>query len=124
MLEILIMGGDNSHHLTVVELLQYGLGYGASHLGFSAASHLIDQDKRFSTTTRQEEFHVLQVTAVGTQIVFDTLLVTDVDKDVSEKPHVRVISHGGQQSALHHILHHTHGLEAHRLAAGIRTRYD
>ena len=97
---------------------------GSTYLGFGTASHLIDKDKRFIATLRQEQFHVLQVAAIGTQVVLDALLVTDVDKDISKDAHVGIVTQRGQQAALHHKLHNAHRLETHRLTAGIRSRND
>ncbi len=56
---------------------------------------------------------------VGAQVVFDALLVADVDEDAAEDAGARVFADGDGQSALHHVLDEAHGLQAHRLASGV-----
>ena len=124
MFQVLVVGRHHAHHLMLVQLLEDGLGDGPANLRFGATAHLVDEDERLLAATREEKFHVLQVAAVGTQVVLDALLVTDVDKDVIEQPHVGIVAQSGQQATLHHVLHHAHGLETHRLAAGIWARDD
>ena len=123
-LQVLVVGRHDSHHLMLIELLEDGLGNGSADLWFGTAAHLIDEDQCLLAALGQEQFHVLQVAAIGTQVVLDALLVTDVDKDVTEQSHVGIVAQCGQQSALHHVLHDSYGLETYRFAAGIGSRND
>ena len=124
MLEVLIMGSHHAHHFVLIELFEYRLSDSTANLRLGAATHLIDEDERLLASLGQEQFHILQVAAVGAQVVLDALLVTDVDENIAEQSHVGIVTQRGQQAALHHVLHHTHRLEAHRLAAGIGPRND
>ena len=91
MLQILVVGGYHTHYLMLIELLENRLGNGTAYLGLGSATHFIDQDEGLLAALRQEQLHVLQVAAIGTQVILDTLLVADVDKDVAEDTHVGII---------------------------------
>ena len=69
----------------------------------------------------QHELHVLEVARIGRKVVFDALFVADIDKDVVEDSNLGVVLHGHGQAVLQHVLHKAERLEAHRLAACIRT---
>ena len=88
MLQILVMGCDHTHHPVLVELLQDGLGNGSANLRLGAAAHLVDKDESLLTSLREEQLHVLQVAAIGTQVVLDALLVADVNENVMVQAHV------------------------------------
>ena len=118
-LEVLVVGCHHAHHLMVVELFEYGLGYCTANLRLGATAHLIDENKSFFATFSEEQLHVLQMAAIGTQVVLYALLVTDIDENVMEQADVGIVTQGGQQTALHHILHNADSLETHRLATGI-----
>ena len=94
---------------------------GSAYLRLGAAAKFINQDERLFTTVSEEGFHILQMGAIGAQVVFYGLLVADIHHHTFEDAHVRIIVNGGEHAALHHILHHTHSFQAHRLATGIRT---
>ena len=82
------MGCNHTHHPVLVELLQDGLGNGSANLRLGTAAHLVDKDESFLTSLREEQLHVLQVAAIGTQVVLDALLVADVNENVMVQAHV------------------------------------
>ena len=87
-LQILVVGGHHAHHLMPVELLKNRLGNGTANLGLGTATHLVDEYQGLPATFRQEQFHVLQVAAIGTQVILNALLIADVNEDVVKQPHV------------------------------------
>ncbi len=68
--------------------------------------------------------HVQEVGRVGTQVVLQTLFVTDVYHDVLEDTRLGTLAHRDAQSALQHILKQSYGLQTYRLTSGVRTRDD
>ena len=123
MLQILVVGGDYTHHALVVQLLENGLCYGSANLRLGAAAKLINQHKCAVVAAAEKRLHVLQMRTVGAQVVFYRLLVANVDEYVAEYAHVRVAVKRRQNAALHHVLHHAHRFQAHALATGVGARY-
>ena len=124
MLQILVVGGNHTHHSLLVQLFENGLRYRRTDLRFRAATKFIDKNQCFLATTAQKRLHILQVRTVCTQIVLNRLLVAYVHKHALEHAHMRVFVKRGQHATLHHILHHTHRFQAHRLTASVRSRND
>ena len=56
----------------------------------------------------------------GRQALLDALLVADVGEHLLEDRHPRAGVGGDMQAALRHQRQQAHGLERHRLAAGVR----
>ena len=64
---------------------QYGFGDGASYLGFLVPPpEFINQDEAPFIATFHHDFHVCKVGGIGTQIIFNGLLVTDVNEYAAE----------------------------------------
>ena len=58
---------------------------------------------------------------VCTEIIFNTLLISYIDKYFSENATFRTFSYRNCEPALNHVLKKSHGLEADRLTSGIGT---
>ena len=84
MFQILIVCGDDTERLFLVEAFQYGFGDGASYLGLRSTTEFINQDEAPFIAAFHHDFHVHKVGGVGTQIIFNGLLVTDVDEYTAE----------------------------------------
>ncbi len=65
MLEILVMCGDYTPHVAVVELAQYGLGDGTAYLRLCSASEFVNQNEGRCVAALEEILHVAEVRAVG-----------------------------------------------------------
>ena len=63
--------------------------------------------------------HILQVGGIGTEVILNRLLVTDINEDVVEDTKLGGLATGNEQPALQHILYQTNGFQAYRLATGI-----
>ncbi len=124
MYEVAEVRGDDTVAARLYKALQQCLSYGAANLGLCARAELVDQQQRLRAGIVYKKAHVAQVRRVGRQVVFDTLVVAYVNHYIFEEAEVRVFIHRWQHAALQHILHHSHCFECHRLAAGIRTRYE
>src|SRR5574344_1186040 len=106
------------HHaesLLSIKAQKHRLRYCATNLRFSTRSELIDEEERALVTVGQELFHIEKMGAISTQVVFERLFITYVDKHILEDAALRVDIHRHGQSALHHILDKSYCLEAHRL---------
>ena len=115
------MGGDDSKGTFQVETLQDGFGNGPANLRFRSSSELINQDEALAVARFQHHLHVGQVGRVGTQVVFNTLLVADVNEDVAEDAGMASFVHGHQHAALEHVLQQSDGFQADGLTSGVRT---
>ena len=100
MLQILVVRGDNAECLLLVETFQNGLGYRSANLGFRTAAKLIDKDKAAFVTALHHYLHVRKMRRVGAQVVFDRLLVTDVNEYIAEYTGVTAFVHRDEQAAL------------------------
>ena len=120
-LEVLIVGGDYTQTACAREFLENRLCQRATYLRLGARTHLISQYQSLLRGVLQEEFHVAQMRRVGREVILYRLLVAYINIYITEYPHMRVLIHCGEHAALHHVLHHTHSLQTHRLTTGIRT---
>ena len=68
--------------------------------------------------------HVEEVGRISGEVILDTLLVTDVDHDVTEYAQCASLANGNGESALKHILYDASGLEAYGFTSCIGTRND
>ena len=84
MFQILIVCGDDTERQFLVEAFQYGFGDSASYLGFRSTTEFINQDEAPFIATFHHDFHVCKVGGIGTQIIFNGLLVTDVNEYAAE----------------------------------------
>ena len=121
MLQVLVVGGDDSECLLLVETLQYRFGNGTPDLRFGTSTEFIDQDEAAFVAVLHHDFHVGQVRRIGTKIVLDALFVTDINEDTAEDTCMAPFMQRNQHPALEHVLQESDSLQAHRLTTGIRT---
>ena len=89
MFQVLIVCGDDQPNVVfLVETFQYGFSDSASNLGFSSTTEFINQDEAPFIAAFHHDFHVRKVGGVGTQIIFNGLLVTYVDEYAVEYTYV------------------------------------
>ena len=124
MLQVLIVGGDDAKRPLLVETAQHRLGYGSTDLRLGASSELVDQYQAPLVAVLHHDFHVGQVRGIGAQLVFDGLLVADVDEDAFEDAGPAALVHRDEQPALQHVLQEAHRLQTHGFAARIGSGYD
>ena len=98
------MRGDDTERLRVVITFEDGFGQGTAQGGLGTAAEFVDQEQRLGVEVLIHCLKVLQMRAVGTQVVVYGLFVADVDEDAFEDAHIGGAHHGDGQSALHHIL--------------------
>ena len=84
MLQILIVSRYYSERSFLIETFQHSFGDGSSDLWFRTSSELVDQNEAAFIAAFHHDFHVHKVGGVGTQIIFNGLLVTDVDEYTAE----------------------------------------
>ena len=104
MLQILIVSGDDSECPLLIETFQYGFGDGASYLWFRTTTKLVNQDEAAFVAVLHHNFHIGQVGRVSTQVVFDGLFITDINKDAAEYACMTAFVQRNQHTALQHIL--------------------
>ena len=118
------MGGDDAPGAVGAELTEDGFGYGSTYLGFGACAKLIDEQQGVLVGMANHRLHIEQVGRVGGEVVFDALLVADVNHYVTEGATGATVAHWDGESALQHILQQSDGLQADGFASCIRTRDD
>ena len=84
MFQILVVGSDDSECSFLVETFQYSFGNSTSDLRLRTSTELVNQDEAPFVTALHHDFHIGQVRRVGTQIIFNRLLITNIDKDATE----------------------------------------
>ena len=104
MLQILVVGGDDSKRLLLVETLQYRFGNGTPDLRFGTSTEFIDQDEAAFVAVLHHDFHVGQVRRVGTEVVLDALFVTDINEDAPEDTRMAPFVQRDKHPALEHVL--------------------
>ena len=121
-LEVLIMGGDDTERANLHETIENGFCQRTTDLGLGATAKLVDEHQAAARGVAHHLFHVEQVGRIGAEIVFQTLFVANVDEDVGKDATHRAFAHGNGHAALQHVLQEAHRFQTHRLATGIRTR--
>ena len=104
MFEILVVGSDYTVGLPPAELFEHGFGDGSANLRFGARTEFVNEDKCTIAGLPNHVFHVEQVAGVSRQVVFKTLLVSDVYHDVVEDARDRPLAYGDRQATLQHVL--------------------
>lgn len=112
MLQVLIVGGDDAVSLLLAELIEHSLGDGSANARLGTRAKLIYQDDGVAVGCLHHVLHIQEVRRVGTQVVLQALLITDVDHDVLEYARLGTFAYRNAQSALQHILEQAHGLQA------------
>lgn len=84
MFQILIVCGDDTERLFWLKRFNTASAMGASYLGFCSTTEFINQDEAPFIAVFHHDFHVRKVGGVGTQIIFNGLLVTDVNEYAAE----------------------------------------
>ena len=115
------MGGDDSICSSVVELAQDGLGDGSARRRFGSRTELVDKDECLAVRLRQHVLHVVKERAVGTQVVVDGLVVSDVDHYAVEDHEFRRLRCRNEHAPLEHVLEQADCLEADRFSSCVRT---
>ena len=64
-LQVGIMGSNNPHGMTLIQLFDDGLGNGAARARLGAATQLVDEEKRTVVGIGQQLLHILEVRRVG-----------------------------------------------------------
>ena len=121
MLQVLVVGGDDSECPLLVETFQYRFGNGTADLWFGTSTEFVYQDEAAFVAVLHHDFHVGQVGRIGTEVVLDALFVTDIDEDTAEDPGKAPIVLRNQHPALEHVLQESDSLQAHRFTTGIGT---
>ena len=86
-------------------------------------TELVNQDEAPFVTALHHDFHIGQVRRVGTQIIFNRLLITNIDKDAAEYTGMTTFVQGNQHTALQHILQQTDCFQTDGLTSGIRSHH-
>ena len=79
--EILVVGCDDAPSAAVEQTMEHGLGDGCAYLRLRAAAHLVNENKAAWAGLFHHHLHIVQMSAVGGELVGDTLLVANVDHD-------------------------------------------
>ena len=98
------MRGDYTKGSSAHEALQNRLGNGTAYGRLGASTELVNKQQACRIGIAHHLLHVLQVSAIGTQVVFDALFIAYIYQYMVEHTALGVLAHGDRQSALKHIL--------------------
>ena len=118
-LQVGVVRGDDAVHARSVQLVEHGFGNGAAQAGLGAGAEFVNQHQAFLAGQQHKLLHGQQVRGVGRQVVFQALLVADVQENILEHAGFGVVGAGNEQAHLQHELHQAHGFQAHGLAARV-----
>ena len=121
MLQVLIVGGDDTKGTFLVEDLQHRFRHCPTNLGFCTSTKLINEDEALPVAMLHHVLHVEQMGRIGGKVILQTLFVADVDEDAAEDAEHAALGNRDGHSALEHILQQACGLQADRLATCIRS---
>ena len=124
MLQILVVCSNNAERLLLVETFQHCFGYRSANLGFRTATELVDKDETAFVAVFHHYLHIGQVRGVGAEVIFDRLLVADVNEYIAEYAGMATFVHRDEQAALQHVLQQPYSFQADRLSAGVGTGDD
>ena len=103
-LEVLVVRGDYTKGSPAHEALQNRLGNGTAYGWLCASTELVNKQQACRIGIAHHLLHVLQVSAIGTQVVLDALFIAYIYQYMVEHTALGVLAHGDRQSALKHIL--------------------
>ena len=103
-LQVLIVGGDDTEGVLLVEHLQHRLRHRTTNLRFRTPSKLVDEDEALPVAMLHHVLHVEQVRRVGGEVILQTLLIADVNEDAAEDAEHTALRHRHRHTALEHIL--------------------
>ena len=121
MLEVLIVGGDDSKGFFLPKLFHYGFSNSSTYLWLSACTEFVDEKECILVAVAYHLFHVLQVRRICAQVVFNALFVADVYHNVFENTCFRAVANAHGKSALKHILQQSYRFQTHRLSSSVRS---
>ena len=124
-LQVGVVGRDYTKRLAVIQFPQDGLGNRTPDLRIGTRAKFIDEYQRTLIGVFQKQAHVGQAGTIGTQVVFDGLLVADIGKEVVKNSQFRAFVHRYQQARLRHQLQQSGRFHGDRLSSGVRpTEYQ
>src|SRR5664280_2964870 len=88
----------------------------------STCTELINQNKCFVVSIFNEVFHIDKVGTIRTQIIINTLFITNIDQYIFKNACFSSFSNRYCQSALKHILKQSDRFETYRFPSGVGTR--
>ena len=121
MFQIGIVGGNDSFYVVLVQGMQDGFGDGSPQHGFCSRPEFVNEYECVPVSVPHKVFHVNQMGAVGTQVVFNRLFVADVYQDMAEDSEAAGFIDGDGQAALEHVLQQTGSLQADGFSSGVGT---
>ena len=118
------MGGDDAVGPVLLYLRQHSFCDSPAGGRLGAAAEFVDEHQRLLSGADYDFLEILQVGAVGTEVVLQRLVVADVDEYVVENHEFRHFGGRHQHAPLEHVLQQSDRLEADRLSAGVRAGDD
>ena len=83
--QVLVVRRDDAKHPPFIEPFQHRLSNGSANLWLGTSTKLINQNQTAFIALLHHLLHVEQMRRVGTQIILQALLITDVDEDTAEE---------------------------------------
>ena len=102
--QVRIVRCDHAKRLLIVHFQQDSLCNCASELRFCSGSKLVDEEQGALVAMLKNLLHVDEVRAVCREVVFQRLLIADVDEHIMEYAAFRVDLDRNRQTALQHVL--------------------
>ncbi len=107
--------------LFVVQYFQNSLRHRTAKLRVRSCTKFINQHQRFRRGVRNKIPHLRQVSAIGTQITFNRLIIAYICKNLIKNPNLTRFMNRDQQSALQHDLQQANCFHTNRFSSGIRS---
>ena len=118
-LELAVMRGGQRGHLHRKQMFENGHGQRRALGGVGARAQFVKQRQRLGRHRLQNGDDVGHVRGKGGERLLDGLLVADVGEHLVEHGQLAAVGGGDLQAGLRHQRKQPHGLQRHRLAAGV-----
>ena len=86
------MRGYDPKRARPAELFQHGFGNSPAQAGLGTGAEFINQHQALFTRQQQELLHGQQMRRVGREVVFDALLVADIQENILEYTSFRFVA--------------------------------
>ena len=116
------MSGYDSESFPMIKFLQENFGQSATQFRIGTRTKFINQEHGFSVAFLQKVVHVFKSVTVGTQMIFNRLVVSDIRQDSVEQKGFAAFVNGNQHTGLQHQLQQSNSLQRDCFSSGIGPR--
>ena len=81
------MCGNHPKSTVTIKTFERSLGNCTTNHRLGSGTEFINQQKRFGIAVTNKKFHIQQMRTIGRKIIFNRLLITNIDKQTLKNTH-------------------------------------